>query len=311
MPESMPDDMTKPKIGIALGSGAARGWAHIGVLLALAEEGIEPDIVCGCSMGALVGAVYVTGELAALEKLVLEIDWKDVLGFLDVDLTSGGLIEGKHIEGFLGAIDNEANIEDMKKPFIAIATDMVTGREVWLQKGPVMPAVRASMAVPGVFSPVELEGKWLLDGGLVNPVPVSACRALGADIVIAVNLNGNLMGKRWPEPKAKPDPETKGSFDKLFEMIPASIRQSFEKISPYQMFSKSTVPGYFDVTASALNIMQDLITRSRLAGNPPHIMLTPRLGDIGMLELNRAQEAIVEGRASVKRALPLIRTYLT
>jgi len=299
----------KPKIGIALGSGAARGWAHIGVLLELAEEGIAPDIVCGCSMGALVGAVYVAGELAALEGMVRDIDWTDVVSFLDIDLTSGGLIKGKHIRGFLSAIQKEALIENMKKPYAAIATDLVSGREIWLQKGPVVRAVRASMAVPGVFSPVELDGRWLLDGGLVNPVPVSACRALGADIVIAVNLNGSLVGRHWPAPEAAKDPDEIGRFDKLFEMIPTSIRQSLEKVSPYQLFSQPKTPGYFDVTASALNIMQDLITRSRLAGDPPQIMLSPRLADIGMLELNRAAEAIEEGRASVRRALPALHSY--
>ncbi len=302
---------SKPKIGIALGSGAARGWAHIGVLLELSKEGIEPDIVCGCSMGALVGAVYVEGKLAALEKMVLGIGWGDVVGFLDVDLTSGGLIQGKHIRGFLSAIDKDTTIETMKKPFISIATDMETGREVWLQKGRVIPAVRASMAVPGLFSPVENEGRWLLDGGLVNPVPVSACRALGADIVIAVNLNGDLLAVNRPPPEPKADdPEDKGSFDRIFEIIPAGIRQTLDKMTSYEMFSKTRTPGYFDVTTSALNIMQDHITRSRLAGNPPHIMITPRLGDIGMLELNRAGEAIEEGRASVRRALSQIQTYL-
>lgn len=304
--------MGKPKIGIALGSGAARGWAHVGVLLELAEEGIEPDIVCGCSMGALVGAVYAAGDIEALQGWALGIDWKDVVGFLDIDFGSGGLIEGKHITDFMTDISTEATIEGLKKPFAAVATDMESGREIWLQKGPLVRAVRASLALPGLFSPVKIGGRWLLDGGLVNPVPVSTCRALGADIIIAVNLNSDLVGQHWDEGDAPVDrvsTKEEGSFDRVFERIPAGIRESLESISPYRLFSKPKTPGFLEVTASALNIMQDHITRSRLAGDPPQVMLTPRLGEIGMLELNRAEESIAEGRDCVRRALPNIRAY--
>jgi len=307
--------VTKPKIGIALGSGAARGWAHVGVLLELADNGIDPDIICGCSMGALVGAVYAAGDIDALQDWALEIDWMDVVGFVDLELGSGGLIEGKHLTEFMSAIQPDATIESLPKPFLAVATDLNTGREIWLQKGPLVRAVRASLALPGLFSPVKLAGNWLLDGGLVNPVPVSACRALGADVIIAVNLNSDLVGYysagQTPADPDAPPPNTadKTRFDKLFETIPTAIRNSLETLSPYRMFSKSKVPGFFDVTSSAINIMQDHITRSRLAGDPPQIMLSPRLGGIGMLELNRAKESIAEGRACVQREMPTIRTY--
>jgi len=310
--------VTRPKIGIALGSGAARGWSHVGVLQALADEGIEPDIVCGCSMGALVGAAYVAGELETLDKWARSMTWRDIVGFLDVDLTSGGLIDGKRIMSFMQTLKEDAPIESFKKPFIAIATELMTGREVWLQQGSIVDAVRASVALPGIFSPVKLEGKWLLDGGLVNPVPVSACRALGADVIIAVNLNGDLVGKHT-HPSLLPSVEKEQDkpvstgldvLDRLLKEVPSSVSKSLKKLAPDLLVSGSKTPGYFDVSASAINIMQDHITRSRLAGEPPHIMLTPQLRDLGILEFNRAEEAIEEGRKSVKRILPSLAEHL-
>jgi NTE family protein len=307
--------MSKAKIGIALGSGSARGWAHVGVLQALADEDIEPDIVCGCSMGALVGAAYVAGELKALDKWARSMNWLEIVSFLDIDLTSGGLIEGKRLMSFMQSLRDDAPIESFEKPFLAIATELATGREVWLQQGSIVDAVRASIALPGLLSPVELDGKWLLDGGLVNPVPVSACRALGADIIIAVNLNGDLVGKHTHRPKAKKANEKSVStgldvLDRLLKEVPSNISKSLKKLAPDLLVSGSKTPGYFDVGATAINIMQDQITRSRLAGEPPHIMLTPQLRDLGILEFNRAEEAIEEGRKSVERILPSLAEYL-
>ncbi len=307
--------MSELKIGIALGSGAARGWAHVGVLQALIKEGIEPHIVCGSSMGALVGAAYIAGELETLEKWACSMEWRDIVGFLDIDLTSGGLIQGKRIMNFMQTLKEDAPIESFQKPFVAIATDLTTGREIWLQQGSLIDAVRASIALPGLFSPVKLNDKWLLDGGLVNPVPVSACRALGADIIIAVNLNGDLVDKRprtSPTKKSrdKAPPHHMEVLDKLFKNLPTKISNSLEKIAPDLLLSGDKTPGYFDVSAGAINIMQDQITRSRLAGEPPHIMLTPQIQGLGILEFNRAEEAIEEGRKTVKRALPLLREYL-
>jgi len=307
--------MTELKIGIALGSGAARGWSHVGVLQALVEEGIEPDIVSGSSMGALVGAAYVAGELETLEKWACSMDWRDIVGFLDIDLTSGGLIEGKRIMSFMQTLKEDTPIESFEKPFTAIATDLATGREIWLQQGSIVDAVRASIALPGIFSPVKLDGRWLLDGGLVNPVPVSACRAMGADFIIAVNLNGDLVGKHPRTPPAKKVVDKPSSyhldiFDKLFKKLPSNIRDSLEKIAPDLLVSGNKTPGYFEVSAGAINIMQDQITRSRLAGEPPHIILAPQIQDLGILEFNRGEEAISEGRKSVKRALPLLQEYM-
>ncbi len=189
--------MAHPRIGIALGSGAARGWAHIGVLSSLIEAGVEPEIVCGTSIGAFVGAAYVAGRLSELKRWAETVTWREIVGLLDVRLSGGGLIDGTAAVEFLQELGVGQPIESYTKRYAAIATDLVTGREIWLDCGPIHQAVRASIALPGIFSPVRIQGKWLIDGGLCNPVPVSVCRALGADMIIAVNLNGDLLGRRF------------------------------------------------------------------------------------------------------------------
>ena len=179
--------VTRPRIGLALGSGSARGWAHIGVIDALSEAGIEPDIVCGASMGALVGAAHVAGHLAELRQWAESATWRKIVRLTDVRLSGGGLINGRQVVAFLRELGIAEPIETYPQQYAAVATDMATGREIWLQSGPIHEAVRASIALPGILSPSRIHGKWLLDGGLSNPIPVSVCRALGADVIIAVN----------------------------------------------------------------------------------------------------------------------------
>lgn len=307
--------MTKPKIGIALGSGGARGWCHIGALRALAEEGVEPDIVAGCSMGSLVGAAYIGGQLDALEEWARGLTWRKMAAFLDVSLSSGGLIEGKRIVNFLKTLREDAPIESFKKPFTAIASDMMSGREIWLQSGSILDAVRASIALPGILSPVKVDGRWLLDGGMTNPVPVSACRAMGADIIIAVNPNANVLGPRKRPAMLKPaqnaSAESADILDKVFDAIPDGITRSLKAIAPGFIGSKSEAPSYIDVLSNSIDIMTSQILRSRLAGEPPHVMMNPHLSHMSVLEFNRAEEAIEEGRQSAKRAMPLLREYLS
>src|SRR5579871_928530 len=188
------NSMSRPRIGLVLGSGSARGWSHIGVIDSLRDAGIEPEIVCGTSMGALVGAAYVAGHLDKLRQWAEAATWRDVVALMDVRLSGGGLMSGSLIVGFLRELGLTHAIEACSKRYAAIATDLVSGREVWLQSGPLDEAVRASIALPGIFAPVKYGDTWLVDGGLSNPVPVSVCRALGADTIIAVNLNGELGG---------------------------------------------------------------------------------------------------------------------
>jgi len=302
--------MRKPKIGLALGSGAARGWAHVGVLEALVEAGIRPDIVCGTSMGALVGGIYASGRLEALRDWAMSADRRVVASLIDVGFLSGGLVDGVRIVDWLGGLAIARAIEELPLPFAAVATDLASGREIWLREGPLDRAIRASISLPGIFSPVEWNGDWLVDGGLVNPVPVSVCRALGADFIIAVNLNEDLLGRRLvPEtpPPAVP-PHRAENWVEMVKTMPAALAA---QMANFRLFGNgSPTPGYFDVLANALNIMQDHITRSRLAGEPPHVLVLPRVVEIGIMDFHRAGEAIAEGRAAVERVLPIIEAKL-
>jgi NTE family protein len=304
----------RPRIGLALGSGSARGWAHIGVIESLLEAGIEPDIICGTSMGSLVGAAYVAGRLTELRQWAEKAKWRDIVGLMDVRLSGGGLIQGKLIGTFLRRLGIAEPIESYSRQYAAVATDLVSGREIWLQSGLIHEAVLASIALPGIFTPARIDDRWLLDGGLSNPVPVSVCRALGADVIIAVNLNGDLLGRRFeskPEPPATAvaAPVPREFLGRVLRRLPGALREPAESATT-QPRQASLSPGYFDVLATALNIMQDHITRTRLAGEPPHVMLIPRLRNMGLMEFNRANEAIAEGRACVEQALPMLRRYV-
>ena len=306
--------MKRTRIGLALGSGSARGWAHLGVIEALKEAGIEPDIVCGTSIGALVGAACVAGRLTALRQWAEAATWREIIGLIDVRLTGGGVVDGKLVVEFLRGLGIGEPIESYATPYAAVATDLVTGREIWLQSGPIHEAVRASIALPGIFSPARIGGEWLVDGGLSNPVPVSVCRALGADLIIAVNLNGDLLGRRFEEqpdlPPSAPTRIPNDFLNRVFSPLPAPLRDQAAQIAQQLLPHGPFAPGYFDVLANSINIMQDHITRTRLAGEPPHVMLLPRLRDIGLMDYNRANEAIAEGRACVEQALPALRRYL-
>ncbi len=305
----------RPRIGLALGSGSARGWAHIGVIEALLEAGIEPDIICGTSMGSLVGAAYVAGRLTELRQWAEKAKWREIVGLMDVRLSGGGLIQGKLIGAFLRRLGIAEPIESYAKQYAAVATDLVSGREIWLQSGPIHEAVLASIALPGIFSPARIDDRWLLDGGLSNPVPVSVCRALGADVIIAVNLNGDLLGRRFESKPEAPAaavaaPVPREFLGRVLRRLPGALREPAESAATKPSPQGSLSPGYFDVLATALNIMQDHITRTRLAGEPPHVMLIPRLRNMGLMEFNRANEAVAEGRACVEQALPMLQRYI-
>ncbi|MBE9573179.1 MAG: patatin-like phospholipase RssA [Proteobacteria bacterium] len=307
--------MTKTKkVGLALGSGSARGWSHIGVIRALQEEGIDIDIVCGTSIGSIVGSALAAGFLDQLEEWARELAWSDILGFMDVTLPRSGLIEGDRITKFFRANLSDPNIEDLPLPFAAVATDMSSGREVWLQKGPLIDAIRASISMPGIFTPFKQGKQWLVDGGLVNPVPVSLCRAMGADIVIAVNLNSDIMGKRKTARKGiqnvskKQKVEDHGLRNQLTAYLDNTMKRS--KSLVLNRFSQNHAdrgPSLFEVMANSINIMQDRITRQRMAGDPPDVLISPRLAHIGLLEFNRADEAIEEGRRALQLMLPLLK----
>jgi len=290
----------KPKIGLALGSGASRGWSHIGVIKALLKEGIEPDIICGTSVGAIIGGAYVAGNLDKLEEWVLSSTRGDVLRFFNLGLTKSGFVDTQRLTRFIHdyVVSEDGIIEDMPKKFGAVSTNLENGREVWFTNGGLADAVRASMALPGLFPAVRHDGRWLVDGGLVNPVPVSTCRALGADIVIAVNLNTDILGKRGIGKREEKEENNKGMLGKVKQQA----KEYSSTIFPNRE-EKDEPPGLFFAIANSINIFQDRITRSRLAGDPAEVLMSPRLAHIGMLEFHRAAEAIREGEDCVRKSL--------
>src|ERR1700722_1002047 len=294
----------KRKIGLALSSGMARGWAHIGVIKALKRLGFEFDIITGCSVGALAGGCYLARQIDMLEEWARSLTKRKIVGYLDMRMKSGGLIGGERLMQELRKYIGHAQIEDFGIPYAAMTTDLVTGHEIWLQKGDLAEAMLASFSLPGIFPPVQYKGRWLADGALVCPLPVAACRALGADMVIAVNLNADIIGKSRRPGASIP---TAAGFD-LINLLEEAGEQ--EKLSLMGSITRKVFrrdydgPSIFGVMTSSLNIMQDRITRSRLAGDPPDVHIAPRLGHLGLLEFDRPDEAIAEGEAAVMRKRP-------
>jgi NTE family protein len=310
------------RIGLALGSGAARGWAHVGVIRALAERGIEPDVVGGTSMGAIVGAAYSAGQIDDFETWACELEWRQVMSYLDLSFR-GGLINARRLFQFFEDVLPGRTIGSLERPFAAVGTDLANGQEVWMRQGDLLAALRASIALPGLITPSQWEGRWMVDGGLVNPVPVSLCRALGADSVIAVDLNTTLLGRRFvpevePVPAESPPEVARPSDSRaddaaidedaplgarlngMLREFAADIRSRVGSDAPDD---GPSMPSLYDVMANAVNIMQVRIGRSRMAGDPPELLIAPRMSGFGILDFDRAEEAIEEGRRAVARAL--------
>lgn len=306
----------RPSIGLALGSGVGRGWAHIGVLRALQRAGIEPDVVTGTSAGALVGGVYLAGHLDTLADWTLSLTRRRLMRYVDLNFAEGGLIGGRKLNRLLQENLGDLDLSALPRPFAAIATELNTGHEVWLRQGRLVACIRASFALPGVFPPVRIDGQYLVDGALTNPLPVSVCRALGARLIIAVNLNADVLGlSRGQALLAAEAGETGngghggrdgnggsggngGNGGERPARGPRPLLGS--------LFRREDTPNLFNVMAGSLNILQDRLIRSRLAGDPPDVQIAPRVGHIGLLEFDRAEELIAEGEAATERAMPWI-----
>jgi NTE family protein len=298
----------QPLIGLALGAGAARGWSHIGVLRELSEQGIHPDIIAGTSIGAVVGGCYAAGRLDQIEAFARSLTRRRVFTLMDLSFSGASLITGERLKAALEQELEGLNVEDLPIPFAAVATEVGTGHEVWLQRGPLAQAIRASYALPGIFEPVRVGDRWLFDGALVNPVPVTVCRALGAEFVIAVNVTADTMYR------ARVIRDDAAAAARAAEAGPFGEK-------PDVSFVDRILPRYFDrkqgdapnvATAmiDAFNIIQDRILRSRLAGDPPDATITARMEDIGMFDFHRADQLINVGRSAAKRALPNIFAHI-
>jgi len=297
----------RPVIGLALGGGAARGFAHIGIMRTLLANGIVPDVVVGTSIGAAVGGAYASGRLDALEDWARSLQGvRNILGYLDIRLNGSGLIGGEKLASRLEESIGQTLIEDLPMKYASVATEIRTGHEIWLTRGRLVEAMRASYALPGIFSPVMIGDRWLVDGALVNPVPVSAARALGAEIVIAVNLSTDVFthsttihshGAMPATDVPVTEPPAKRRFPRIF---------SPEKTVKREFFGSAGRPGISSVMVDAFNIMQDRITRARLAGDPPDLLITPRVGQFGWFDFHRAEDLIAHGARAAERALEQI-----
>ncbi|RUO44212.1 patatin [Aliidiomarina taiwanensis] len=309
------------KVGLALGSGAARGWAHIGVIRALEELGIEIDVVTGTSIGSLVGGAYAANKLDDIEEWVRDMDRWKVFNLLDFGLTNGGIVSGEKVFNKAREKFGALRAEQLSRSFAAVATDLYTGREVWLKEGDLFEIARASCAMPGLLSPKAFDGRWLVDGAVVNPVPVSLARALEAEFVIAVHLNSQVHVDEDDLPPQEQSPATyesakqagfedEGSIEKkeqpnAFERFLNRSQDYVEQVKD-KLTRTPTSPGVFGVMAGSIDIMQERITRARMAGDPPDILLQPKLGEIGLLEFEDGEKAIQIGYDATMRMKHII-----
>ncbi|MGG7054263.1 patatin-like phospholipase family protein [Nitrosomonas sp. ANs5] len=316
------------KIGLALGSGSARGLAHIGALRAIEEHGIEVDLIAGASIGALIGAVYAAGNLDALESSFRAFDWKKLVSLLDLTVPKSGLMDGKKVMDFVSAHLEIREIERLPRPFWAVATDILTAREIVLSTGDLIHAIRASIAVPGIFTPVYNDEHILVDGGLVNPVPVSVARAMGADFVIAIDLNHEAPYSRDKRPLSSLTQKTETAANPLMDSAAthrldndtsASVLQAMQRFKQVmstldhststrlkKWLEMDTGLNIFEIILSSINIMAAKITESQMKVDPPDLIIQPPLGDVHFLAFDQSDKIIERGYQSTLRALSTI-----
>ncbi|MBT3228696.1 MAG: patatin family protein [Candidatus Marinimicrobia bacterium] len=303
--------MNTPKIGLVLGSGASRGWAHIGVIEALEKHGVEVGLITGASAGSFIGAAYAGGGLDQVKKFALDMDWKAVLSYLDLAFPRSGFIEGQKVAELIELFTRVDQFEDLRIPMIMVATNMFTGKEVRLSQGSITHALRASMAVPGLLTPKFINNEWLVDGGVVNPLPIDVCRDAGADIVIAVDINSERIAKRNHPPK---DQDWVKNSEKIEKKRLEVIKSWTDRFGPTgktlgtkidQWFSREAPsPHIFEVLGSSINIMQKKIEEMNLLTHEPDILLAPRLGDMSFFDFDHAERAINEGFKCCEKSIP-------
>jgi NTE family protein len=308
----------RKSVGLVLGSGSSRGWAHIGAIEALVEEKIPIDFVVGCSIGSYVGAIYASGSLKSLRQFVLKMDGKKVFSYFDVVFPRSGVLNGtKRLKELYSMHTDAADFSDLKIPLMMVATDLASGKKVVLKSGSVLEALRATMSVPALFAPVKIKDRWLVDGGLVDPVPVGVARATEADVVIAVDLNSGIISRRRKTRPLRRGAKKTGEapsykselFQKLLDHYEAAEFTFAEKVSE-RLRRESATPDIIETVMSSINIMQERITRINLAVEPPDVLIQPRLGQLKMMDFDQVEHTIEEGHAAVKDKIEEIKTLL-
>jgi NTE family protein len=310
--------LSRKTVGLVLGSGSSRGWAHIGAIEALEEEKIPIDYIAGCSVGSYVGAIYASGSLKSLKEFVLKMDGKKVFSYFDVVFPRSGVLNGtKRLKELYSLHSDAADFCDLKIPLMMVATDLTSGKKVVLKSGSILEALRATMSVPGLFAPVKIKNRWLVDGGLVDPVPVGVARALEADVVLAVDLNGGIISRRKKmrtirhEIKKTGDPQPYKSelFQKLLDYYETAEFTFAEKVGEL-LRRESSTPDIIETVMSSINIMQERITRINLAVEPPDVLIQPHLGQLKMMDFDQVEHTIEEGYAGVKDKIDEIKAQL-
>jgi NTE family protein len=305
-------------VALVLGSGSSRAWAHIGAIEALEEAGISIDLICGCSVGSYVGAIYASGNLASLKDFVLRMDGKKVFSYFDVVFPRSGLLDGtKKVAELFSMHTAITRFDELRIPVMMVATDLHRGEKVVLRSGNLLDALRATMSVPGLFAPARVNGRWLVDGGVVDPVPVGVARAWEADVVIAVDLNSGIVSRRMRKPRKK-------TVEKNQQEAPKIKSELLTKLSEYYETAEANVktkinellgrdddmPDIIDTVMTAISIMQERMTRINLAVDPPDVLIQPRLGALKMMDFDQVEFAINEGYIGVKEKMEDIKALL-
>lgn len=309
----LPSHQHRRKIGFALGSGGARGWAHIGVLKRLSALGIRPDVIAGTSIGSIAAALYASDSLDTMEDLATHLDWKQVAQlFLEVNFPRSGLLSGRNFMKLLKSVIRVHAVSSLSIPYAAVATDLETEKEVVLDSGKLLDAIRASIGIPGIFTPTVLDGHPLVDGGLVNPLPVSVCRAMGADFVIAVDINLRSPAEKRKPARRRPSELPSPRIAKLVESLGKLMPQRAEAPHRWTPAKKDAADALsiFDVLTRSFRLVENQITLRELRVNPPDILIQPEVGDIMTLDFQRGREAIAAGVRAVDEALPQLSRLL-
>jgi len=319
--------LSRKTVGLVLGSGASRGWAHIGIIEALEEAEIPIDFIAGCSVGAYIGALYASGSLASLKEYLLRMDGKKIFSYFDVVFPRSGLLNGSRRVRELFAMHTAAEtFQELSIPLMMVATDLERGEKVVISSGNIVEGLRATMSYPGLFAPVRVKGRWLVDGGLVDPVPVGVARAMGASVIIAVDLNSRIISRhKRPDESTgnlklidlssqefrEEEPDTRSELIKKMADLYANAGNNFKQKTNDYLRREATTPDIVETVMTSISIMQERITRINLAVDRPDILIQPRLGEIKMMNFDQVAPAILEGHLGVQEKLEDIRTLLT